>query len=128
MTAIGKRRSDRLLARALQHEIDPLDGILFVTRRRNWKPPAGRPSNDRGTKCAPCVYGNAGIRGTKPAGHSKAGFTVCAVVTQPDRPKGWYALPPPVACFQELQLPVYQPEKVRDATFVQQFKTWRRIA
>ncbi|MGI6542207.1 MAG: methionyl-tRNA formyltransferase [Limnochordia bacterium] len=55
----------------------------------------------------------------------KAGFTVCAVVTQPDRPKGrgMRLTPPPVkACAQELQLPVYQPEKVRDATFVQQFQ------
>lgn len=54
-----------------------------------------------------------------------AGFEVCAVVTQPDRPKGrgMRLTPPPVKiCAQELQLPVYQPEKVRDAGFIDQLQ------
>jgi methionyl-tRNA formyltransferase len=55
----------------------------------------------------------------------EAGFEVSAVVTQPDRPRGrgMRLTPPPIkVCAQELQLPVYQPDKVRNAPFVQQLQ------
>ena len=46
--------------------------------------------------------------------------TVCAVVTQPDKPKGrgYALLPPPVKVFaEEKGIPVYQPATLRDEAF-----------
>ena len=49
----------------------------------------------------------------------RAGYEVCGVFTQPDKPKnrGMKLVAPPVKQkAQELELPVYQPEKLRDGT------------
>ncbi|WP_062201126.1 methionyl-tRNA formyltransferase [Massilibacterium senegalense] len=53
----------------------------------------------------------------------KDGYDVCAVVTQPDRPKGRKRIitPPPVKeAALKHQIPVYQPEKLRDSAELQQ--------
>ena len=47
----------------------------------------------------------------------KDGYDICGVFTQPDKPKGrgYVMTPPPVkVCAMEHNLPVYQPEKMRD--------------
>jgi methionyl-tRNA formyltransferase len=52
----------------------------------------------------------------------RAGHSIVLVVTQPDRParRGMKLTPPPVkGAAQELQLPVYQPEKIRDPDAVE---------
>lgn len=49
-----------------------------------------------------------------------AGFSVCAAVTQPDKPKGRRQIltPPPVKCAALARnIPVYQPGTLRDGTF-----------
>ncbi len=51
----------------------------------------------------------------------KAGHDVCAVVTQPDRPKGRghkLALPPVKEAALSLGIPVVQPEKVKEENFI----------
>ncbi|MBR2766046.1 MAG: methionyl-tRNA formyltransferase [Blautia sp.] len=51
----------------------------------------------------------------------EAGYTVSAVVTQPDRPKGRSGalVPPPVkTAAEEAGIPVWQPEKVKDPAFL----------
>jgi methionyl-tRNA formyltransferase len=57
-----------------------------------------------------------------------AGHTIELIVTQPDRParRGMKLTPPPVkVAAQELGLPLYQPEKIRDIEAVEQL---RRLA
>lgn len=54
-----------------------------------------------------------------------AGHEVLLVVTQPDRPagRGMQVTPPPVkAAAQELGLPVYQPERIRDPEVVERLR------
>jgi methionyl-tRNA formyltransferase len=56
---------------------------------------------------------------------SDSGEDVIAVVTQPDRPKGRKQIltPPPVKeRAEKLSYPVFQPEKVRDPSFIDQMK------
>ena len=53
------------------------------------------------------------------------GFPVIAVVSQPDRPKGRgrKLIPPPVkVAAEKYGIPVFQPERVRDDTFIELFK------
>ena len=53
------------------------------------------------------------------------GYPIAGVVTQPDRPRGRgrKAIPPPVkTCAQELGIPVYQPDRVRDQEFLDIFR------
>lgn len=55
-----------------------------------------------------------------------AGHTVCGVFSQPDRPKGrgMRVVPTPVkACAQAHQLPVYQPERLKDSTALELLHT-----
>lgn len=55
-------------------------------------------------------------------------YQVQAVVTQPDRPKGrgQKMVETPVKAYALSQnLPVYQPEKVKDAAFVEKLKEWK---
>ena len=55
----------------------------------------------------------------------RAGYEVCGVFTQPDKPKnrGMKLVAPPVKQkAQELKLPVYQPEKLRDGTALEQIR------
>ena len=55
----------------------------------------------------------------------RAGYEVCGVFTQPDKPKnrGMKLVAPPVKQkAQELELPVYQPEKLRDGTALEQIR------
>jgi methionyl-tRNA formyltransferase len=57
---------------------------------------------------------------------AKGGHAVIGVVTQPDRPKGrgrQFEAPPVKEMADRLQLPVIQPERVRDPDFIQAFRT-----
>ncbi|MBE6631573.1 MAG: methionyl-tRNA formyltransferase [Ruminococcaceae bacterium] len=50
----------------------------------------------------------------------EGGYNVCAVVTQPDKPKGrgYVLTPPPVKVYAlENGIPVYQPERLKDGSF-----------
>ncbi len=56
----------------------------------------------------------------------KAGHAIISVVTQPDRPKGrgrQFEAPPVKGVAERHQLPVIQPERVRDPDFIQAFRT-----
>ena len=55
----------------------------------------------------------------------EAGHEICGVFSQPDKPKnrGMKLLPTPVkVCAQAHGIPVYQPEKLRDGTALEQIK------
>lgn len=55
----------------------------------------------------------------------QAGHTICAVITQPDKPKGRGKIiqfPPVKEYALEYGLKIYQPKKVREASFVQLIK------
>ncbi|MCX5834689.1 MAG: methionyl-tRNA formyltransferase [Deltaproteobacteria bacterium] len=56
----------------------------------------------------------------------RGGHSVIGIVTQPDRPKGrgrQFVAPPVKDIAERHQLPVIQPERVRDPDFVQTFRT-----
>ncbi len=58
----------------------------------------------------------------------RAGHEVCLVVTQPDKPKGRgkdVQYPPVKEAAQRLQIPVFQPKRVRDADCVEYLKNYR---
>ena len=57
----------------------------------------------------------------------QAGHTLCGVFSQPDRPKnrGMKLVETPVkACALSYNLPVFQPEKLRDGSALAQIKEW----
>lgn len=110
----GRKRwveGEGLLARALLHEIDHLDGILFIDRARRIIeiPPEKRLR---------IVYmGTPDFSVPVLAELVDQGFRVRAVVTQPDRPRGrgQKLRPSPVKRLaEELGLPVLQPERLDD--------------
>lgn len=60
----------------------------------------------------------------------EVGHQVIAVVTQPDKPKGRgkeVQMTPVKIQAMEYGIPVYQPAKVREASFVEFFRGWRRM-
>ena len=96
-----------LLARAIQHEIDHLDGILFLDRLSPLKPPApardwkkreqGRdrlPPRRRAARRRPATVMRVVFFGTPEFAVPSLrallgeGFDIVGVVTQPDRPQG----------------------------------------
>ena len=77
-----------------------------------------------------CVYGNAGVRCCDtPGTRVEGGYNVVAVVTQPDRPVGRHQdtlQPSEVKKFALAHdLPVLQPEKVKDPAFVEQLRSYK---
>jgi len=106
-----------LLARVLQHELDHLDGVLFVDRAQKLieLPPEARLS---------VVFMGTpefGARVLEELLESQC--RVEAVVTQPDRPRGrgQKQRPSPVKeLAQEHKVTVLQPEKLRQAGFAEQ--------
>ncbi|MEA3486697.1 MAG: methionyl-tRNA formyltransferase [Thermodesulfobacteriota bacterium] len=55
----------------------------------------------------------------------ESGYNVAGVITQPDKPKGRgrkYIAPPVKACALEMGIPVYQPDRVRNADFLDTFR------
>ncbi len=107
--------AEGLFARALQHEVDHLDGILFTDRaERVWD-------------VAPETTLRIVFMGTPEFAVPilerlvKAGCAPVAVVTQPDRPRGRgrQVLPPPVKeAALRMGLRVLQPERMRDPAFL----------
>lgn len=103
-----------LLARALLHEIDHLNGVLFIDRARRIIeiPPEKR--------LRIVFMGTPEFSVPVLTELVEQGFKVKAVVTQPDRPRGrgQRVSPSPVkVSAQELGLPVLQPERMDDAGF-----------
>lgn len=107
--------ADGLFARALQHEVDHLDGVLFIDRaERVWD-------------VAPETTLRIVFMGTPEFAVPilerlvKAGCAPVAVVTQPDRPRGrgQQVQPPPVKeAALRLGLRVLQPGRMRDPEFL----------
>ncbi len=97
--------ADGYKARAIQHEIDHLDGILFLDHLSAVK------------------------RGLLLANLVGEGFDVVAVVTQPDAPQGRsrsHLVPPPVKLAAQAEdLTVFQPERLRDTAFLAQLRDAR---
>src|SRR5690606_2533221 len=111
--------AEGLLARAIQHEIDHLDGILFLDRAS--KIIELSPAAD-----LRIVYMGTPGFAVEPLRHLLRNHCrVTAVVTRPDRPRGRgrAVKPSPVKeLAAELGLPVLQPEKARDPEFVAQLR------
>jgi len=121
-------QADGLLAIAFQHEIDHLDGILFIDRLS----PLKREMYLKNAEKRNAMTGWRIIFMGTPAFACPAltclldrGEEVIAVFTQPDRPKGrgQKLQPPPV---KELALsrgiPVFQPSRVRVAEVIEQIR------
>lgn len=109
---------DGLLARALQHEIDHLDGILFIDKAANLRPaPAPGPGIVfMGTP----EFAVVSLQHLLESGHD-----ILAVVTQPDRPvgRGMAMTPPPVKRLAERHgIPVLQPRRARDPEFLERLR------
>lgn len=132
LDARGRRtwiEADGLLARALQHEIDHLDGILFLDRAESFR--YGEDCTEEGQPPAPRRGGPAGPTLPVPRGRLRLVFMgtpafalpalsmliegnyhVVAVVTQPDRPagRGRHVTPPPVKAYAAGRgIPLLQP-------------------
>ncbi|HLS88761.1 MAG TPA: methionyl-tRNA formyltransferase [Sphingobacteriaceae bacterium] len=111
--------AEGLLARAIQHEIDHLDGILFLDRAS--KIIELSPAAD-----LRIVYMGTPGFAVEPLRHLLRNHCrVTAVVTRPDRPRGRgrAVKPSPVKeLAAELGLPVLQPEKAGDPEFVAQLR------
>ncbi|HEY8448933.1 MAG TPA: methionyl-tRNA formyltransferase [Bacillota bacterium] len=118
----GRKRwveGEGLLARALQHEIDHLNGVLFTDRaRRVFEVPR--------EKRLKIVYmGTPDFSVPVLATLVHEGYRVRAVVTQPDRPRGrgQRLQPTPVKRFaEEVGLRVLQPERMRDPAFLAELR------
>jgi len=104
-----------LLARVIQHEVDHLDGILFVDRAlRVWEvPPESRVRF--------IFMGTPEFSARVLEGLLEGEARPVAVVTRPDRPRGrgWKERPSPV---KELALQkgieIWQPERLSDPSFL----------
>src|SRR5690606_9552923 len=111
--------AEGLLARAIQHEIDHLDGILFLDRAS--KIIELSPAAD-----LRIVYMGTPGFAVEPLRHLLRNHCrVTAVVNRPDRPRGRgrAVKPSPVKeLAAELGLPVLQPEKAGDPEFVAQLR------
>lgn len=107
--------AEGLLARAFQHEVDHLDGVLFVDRAdRVWDVPPE-------TTLRIVFLGTPAFAVTVLEGLVAAGCRPVAVVTRPDRPRGrgLAVTPPPVKeAAERLGLRVLQPERLRDPGFL----------
>ncbi len=105
--------AEGLLARVVQHELDHLDGVVFVDRASSL------------TKIEPPPRLRAVFMGTSqfavPALQALAKHhEVVAVVTRPDRPVGRRQVmvaPPVKETAEELELPVWQPRNCRSPEF-----------
>jgi methionyl-tRNA formyltransferase len=108
-----------MLARALQHEIDHLNGVLFIDRAESLlKLPAE-------ARLSTVFMGTPefGAAVLEELAESHAG--VEAVVTQPDRPRGRGQKLQPSAVKQvaaAYELPVLQPQKVSEPEFVEKLR------
>ncbi len=114
--------AEGLFARALQHEVDHLDGILFVDRaERVWDVPPE-------TNLRLVFFGTPGFGARVLEGLLAADCRVVAVVTRPDRPRGrgGKVLPSPVReAAERAGLPVLQPEGPGDAGFLEEVAALR---
>lgn len=108
-----------LLARVIQHEVDHLDGILFVDRAlRVWEvPPESRVRF--------VFMGTPEFSAQVLEGLLRGGARPLAVVTRPDRPRGrgWKEGPSPVKELAVKEgIEVWQPEKPSDPSFLEQVR------
>lgn len=112
--------AEDFFARALQHEIDHLDGVLFLDRARTVR---------EAPKPTPRVvfFGTPEFAVLSLRALLADDITVVGVVTQPDRPqgRGLAVLPPPVkVAAQEADLPILQPASLRDADALAAIAAW----
>lgn len=112
--------AEDFFARALQHEIDHLDGVLFLDRARTVR---------EAPKPTPRVvfFGTPEFAVPSLRALLADDITVVGVVTQPDRPqgRGLAVLPPPVkVAAREADLPVIQPASVRAADALAAIAAW----
>ncbi|MGE5485046.1 MAG: methionyl-tRNA formyltransferase [Ignavibacteriales bacterium] len=109
-----------LLARALQHEIDHLDGILFTDRAQALY--ETEPGQGREAKRLRVVFmGTPEFAVPSLISVLRDGHDIAAVVTQPDRPKGrgMEMAPSPVKqAALKHRLPVLQPGSCKSPAFV----------
>lgn len=104
------------LARVLQHEIDHLDGILFIDRARRLV----RPNPE--TKLNVVFMGSSDFGAEVLRVCLEADVVPSLVVTQPDRPagRGLHLRPTAVkVAAQEAEIEVLTPEKARDADLLE---------
>ncbi len=110
-----------LLARVLQHEIDHLDGILFLDRARRVvdEEEFERPS------LSVVFMGTPDFAVPSLERLAESSHRILAVVTQPDRPagRGKRPTPPPIKRkAEELGLTVLQPESIKEPSFLTKLK------
>ena len=121
-----------LLARAFQHEIDHLDGVLFIFRisalkrdlalRRIKKMQRARRVVESGSKMRLVFCGTPAF--AVPTLHAllSAGHSIELVLCQPDRPSGRglaLTAPPVKRAALDARIEVLQPEKIRNNTELQ---------
>ncbi len=112
-------RGEGLLSRALQHEIDHLDGILFIDKAKKVMeiPPE--------SKLRVVFMGTPEFAEVSLKALVENRFGVMAVVTNPDRPKGRGKVltPSPVKeLANSYEIPVFQPKRARDPEFIEQIR------
>jgi len=123
--------AEGLLARALQHEVEHLDGVLFCDRsaelRRVPDAEETRAESERQRlhnrrRLRVVFMGTPDFAVPSLQRLLDAGYHVAGVVTQPDRPRGRgrQVLPPPVKrTALAAGIPVLQPENMRDGQFLE---------
>jgi len=112
-----------LLSRALQHEIDHLDGILFVDKAKNvMREEEFRKKRER---LRVVFMGTPEFAVPSLRALEEAGYAMALVVTRPDarRGRGMCESPPPVKqAAEEMGLEVVQPENLRDPELEERLK------